>query len=160
MNTPKLALLLIVTVMSAIAYSVQAQSPASSDSVLPDTIHPIDDPAAPALLALSAMYAPMENEVDWTTLVCRGMTAGGCAYFRKEMSASLWGSQSSNIGSTADLITTVQNINEDTQVWKADITIFTRGKDTTSPVFVLVRRDPSGRWQLDRILSGPGLPQP
>lgn len=160
MKTIKLALFFIPTVLSVIAYTVQAQSAVFSAPVLLDTIHPIDDPAAPALLALAAMYTPMENAVDWAALVCRGMTAGGCTYFRKEMSALLWESQSSNIGSTSELITTVGIMDDDTQVWRTEVTIFTVDGNINSTVFALVRRDPRGRWQLDRILSGPGLPLP
>src|SRR5690606_9751236 len=122
MKTIKLALFFIPTFISAIAYTVQAQSPVSSAPLLLDTIHPIDAPTAPALMALAAMHTPMDNEVDWAALVCRGMTAGGCDYFRKELSSSLWENQSGNMGSTSDLITIVEVIDENTQVWKAEVT--------------------------------------
>ena len=50
------------------------------------------------------------------------------------------------------------NTNEDTQLWKAQVTVFTPGNETTSDVFALVRRYNDGNWYLDRILSGPGIP--
>ena len=63
----------------------------------------------------------------------------------------------SNIGSSSGFIANVKTIDEDTQLWKAQVTVFTPGNEATSDVFALVRRADDGRWFLDRILSGPGV---
>ena len=160
MNFKKLALLLIVAVLPVIAYTVKAQSDTSQDAVLLDTIYPIKDDSARALVALAAMYTPSENEAGWSKMVCTGMTEGGCAYFKENQAPDLWKSQSSNIGSSSGFIANVQTLAEDTQLWKAQVTVFTPGKETTSDVFAVVERARDGRWFLDRVLSGPGIPMP
>ena len=153
----KLALLLVLASLPVIAYTVKAQSNTSSDAVLLDTIYPIKDDSARALVALAAMYTPGENEAGWGKMVCTGMTEGGCAYFRENQASDLWQSQSSNIGSSSGFIANIQTLTEDTQLWKAQVTIFTPGKETTSDVFAIVQRGDDGRWFLDRVLSGPGI---
>jgi hypothetical protein len=157
MKFKKFALFLVAAVLPIIAYTVKAQSNTVYDPAPLDTIYPIQDNSAPALVALAAMYAPMENEGGWIKMVCTGMTEGGCAYFKDNQASDTWESQSSNIGSSSGFIANVKTINEDAQVWKAQVTVFTPGRDTTSDVFALVRRDNDGRWFLDRILSGPGI---
>ena len=114
-----------------------------------------------ALMALAAMYAPMENEADWAQMVCIGMTEGGCAYFKENQASELWQSQSGNIGSSSGgLLTDVKAIDENSQVWKAKLTVFTPGTETTYDVYMLVRRETDGGWYLDRMLSGPGISLP
>jgi len=161
MNFKKSLLLLVVTVIPIIGYTVRAQSSTVYDPAPLATIYPIQDDSAKALIALAAMYAPMENEEDWVKMVCIGMTEGGCAYFRENQASGLWQSQSGNIGSSSGgLLADVITIDEDTQFWKAQLTVFTPGKETTSDVYLLVRHNMDGRWYLDRILSGPGISLP
>ena len=157
MNFKKFVLLLVITSIPIIAYTAKAQRNTVYDPAPLDTIYPIQDDSARALVSLAAMYAPMENEVGWIKMVCIGMTEGGCAYFKNNQASDLWQSQSSNIGSSSGFIANVKTINEDAQVWKAQVTVFTPGKETNSDVFALVRRDNDGRWYIDRILSGPGI---
>lgn len=160
MKFKKLALLLMAVVIPVVAYTVKAQADPSGDAVLLDTIYPIKDDSARALMALAAMYAPTENEAGWTKMICTGMTEGGCAYFQENQAANLRQSQSSNIGSSSGFIANVQTIAKDTQLWKAQVTVFTPGKKATSDVFALVKRGADGRWFLDRLLSGPGISLP
>lgn len=160
MKLKKLALLLIILVLPVIAYTVKAQTSTGQDAVLSDTIYPVKDDSAHALVSLAALYAPTENEAAWSKMVCTGMTEGGCAYFKEHQAPNLWQSQSTNIGSSFGFVSNVQTLTEDTQLWKAQVTVFTPGKETTSDVFAVVRRDRDGRWFLDRILSGPGIAQP
>ena len=150
-------LFLAVLVVPVLAFTTRAQGSTVYDPAPVDTIHPIQDDSAPALIALAAMYVPMENEASWTRMVCNGMTEGGCAYFKENLASALWESQSGNIGSSSGFIANVKTINEDVQVWKTQVTVFTSGKEKASDVFALVRRDTDGRWYLDRILSGPGI---
>ena len=158
MNFKKSLLLLVVTVIPIIAYTVRAQSNTVYDPTPLATIYPIQDDSAMALMALAAMYAPMENEEDWVKMVCIGMTEGGCAYFRDNQVSSLWQSQSGNIGSSSGgLLTDVITMDEGIQFWKAQLTVFTPGKETVSYVYMLVRHDADGGWYLDRVLSGPGI---
>ena len=159
MKFKKLALLLILAALPAIAYTVKAQTN-SNDAILLDTIYPIKDDSARALVALAAMYTPGENEAGWSKMVCTGMTEGGCAYFKENQASALWQSQSSNIGSSSGFIAHVQTLTEDTELWKAQVTVFTPGKETNSDVFLLVRRGNDGQWFLDRVLSGPGISMP
>jgi hypothetical protein len=160
MKLKKLALVLIAAVLPVIAYTVKAQTNSNPDAVLLDTIYPIKDDSARALVALAAMYAPGENEGGWSKMVCTGMTEGGCAYFKENQASDLWESQASNIGSSSGFIANIQTLTEDTQLWKAQVTTFTRGDETTSDIFAIVRRGSDGRWLLDRVLSGPGLSLP
>ena len=157
MNFKRLILLLALLIIPVLAYTASAQSNTVYDPAPLNTIHPIQDDSAPALIALAAMYAPMENEASWTRMVCIGMTEGGCAYFKDNQASDAWQSQSSNIGSSSGFIANVKTINEDAQVWKAQVTVFTPGREKTSDAFALVRRGADGRWYLDRILSGPGI---
>ena len=160
MDFKKSILLLVVAFIPVIAYTAKAQSNTVYDPTPLAIIYPIQDDSAPALMALAAMYAPMVSEAGWIKMVCTGMTEGGCAYFKDNQASDIWQSQSSNIGSSSGFIANVKTINEDAQVWKAQVTVFTPGKETTSDVYTLVRRDTDGRWYLDRILSGPGISLP
>ena len=157
MDFKKSILLLVVAVMPVIAYTAKAQNNTVFDPAPMDIIYPIQNNSAPALMALAAMYAPMVSEVGWVKMVCTGMTEGGCSYFKDNQASDIWQSQSDNLGSSSGFIANVKTINEDAQVWKAQVTVFMPGKETTSDVFVLVRRDTDGRWYLDRVLSGPGI---
>ncbi len=160
MKLKRLALFLIAAVLPVIAYTVKAQSNTVYDPAPLDTIYPIKDDSARALVSLAAMYAPMESEAGWARLVCAGMTEGGCAYFKENQAPDLWQSQASNIGTSSGFIANIKTIDENTQLWKAQVTVFTPGKETTSDVFALVKRDADGHWELDRILSGPGIALP
>lgn len=161
MNFKKSFLLLVVAIIPIIGYRMNAQSNIVYDPVPLETIYPIQDDSAPALMALAAMYAPMYDKEGWIKMVCTGMTEGGCAYFRDNQASGLWQSQSGNIGSSSGgLLADVITIDEDTQFWKAQLAVFTPGKETTSDVYILVRRETDGRWYLDRILSGPGISLP
>jgi len=151
-------LVLVAIVLPVLGYTVKTQNNTIYDPVPLGTIYPIKDDSAHALIALAAMYAPTENEAGWIRLVCAGMTEGGCAYFKENQALEMRQSQSSNIGSSSGFIANVQTINEDTQLWKAQVTVFTPGKETTSDVFALVKRGNDSSWYVDRILSGPGIP--
>lgn len=161
MNFKKSLLLLAVAVIPVIGYTVKAHSNTVYDPVPLNTIYPIQDNSAMALMALAAMYAPMENEADWAQMVCIGMTEGGCAYFKENQAPALWQSQSGNIGSSSGgLLEDVTTIDDNTQVWRAKLTVFTPGAETTSDVYMLVRRETDGGWYLDRMLRAPGISIP
>ena len=160
MKLKKFTLLLIIALLPVVAYTAKAKSDRSNDAVLLDTIYPIQDDSARALVALAAMYAPGENEDGWSKMVCAGMTEGGCAYFKENQASDLWQSQSSNIGSSSGFIANIQTLTEDTQLWRAQVTVFTPEKETISEVFAILRQGSDGQWFLDRVLSGPGLPLP
>ena len=158
MKFKTLILLLVATVLPVIAFRVKAQNTTVYNPTPLSTIYPIKDDSAPALIALASMYAPTEDEAGWIRLICTGMTEGGCAYFKENQVLDMRQSQSSNIGSSSGFIANMKTINEDTQLWKAQVTVFTPGKETTSDVFALVKRGNDGSWRLDRVLSGPGIP--
>ena len=161
MNFKKSLLLLLVAVIPVIGHTLKTQSNTVYNPTPLSTIYPIQDNSAMALMALAAMYAPMYNEADWIEMVCIGMTDGGCAYFKENQASELWQSQSENIGSSSGgVLDDVKTIDENTQFWKARLTIFTPGTETTSDVYMLVRRETDGRWYLDRMLSGPGISIP
>jgi len=157
MKHKKLALFLIIAAFPVIAFTVRAESNIIQNPVQLDVIYPIEDDSAPALLAMAAMYTPVENEEDWSRMVCSGMTEGGCTYFRDNQASAIWKSEAENIGSSSGFIANVETIDEMTQVWKAQVTIFTEANESTYDVFALARRDRDDRWHLDRILSGPGI---
>jgi hypothetical protein len=160
MNFNKLAISLIAVVLSVIGYAVKTQTNTGPNAVLLDTIYPIQDDSARALVTLAAMYAPAEDKAGWSRAVCTGMTAGGCAYFKENQADDLWRSQSSNTGSSSGFIANVQTLTEDTQLWKAEVSVFTAGQVSKSDVFALVKRGNDGVWSVDRVLSGPGISLP
>ena len=118
---------------------------------------PAPEESAPAMISLSALYAPADNKEHWIRMVCTGMTAGGCDYFRSRQADSLWDSQAGHDASSGGFIESVADINETSQVWRAGMTVFTRGSQVTSDVYVLVERGADNRWHLDRVLYGPGI---
>jgi hypothetical protein len=156
MNIKKLVLLLFLVVTPVAAYVVKAQGSTVYDPAWSDTIYPIQDDAAPALMALAAMHSPMWNEAAWSRMICTGMTEGGCAYFTEFQALDTWQSQSGNIGSSSNFIVNVKSINENVQVWKAQVTAFAPEKKTISGRYLLVRRGADGRWYLDRMLNRSG----
>jgi hypothetical protein len=144
MNIKKFLLLLFLVVTPVAAYVAKAQGRTVYDPAWSDTIYPIQDDAAPAVMALAAMHSPMGNEAAWSRMICTGMTEGGCAYFREFQASDIWQSQSGNIDSSSSFIANVKNIDENTQVWKAQVTAFAPGKKTISDRYLLVRRALTG----------------
>ena len=119
----------------------------------------IKDEHAPALLSIAALYAPMDNKDQWIKMVCVGMTAGGCDYFKSNQADAIWQSQAKHDGSSVGgNISDVTVINDTAQVWKAQVTIFSNSEEVTSDIFILVERDTDG-WYLNRVLYGPGITQ-
>jgi hypothetical protein len=130
-----------------------------------DTIYPIQDKNAPALVALAAIYTPVDSQESWSRTVCAGMTEGGCDYFRTNQAAAVWNEQSGNAASTTRLMTTAAVIDDTHQLWKAQTTVFTQAptdkhaKESIFDVYVLVQRAADQKWYLDRVLVGPGIAQ-
>ena len=113
----------------------------------------------PAALSVAAMYAPNENYgVDyWRDLVCSGMTAGGCEYFKSNQASEMWESQIGHAADFVNSVTKVKTINNSSEVWKAHLTIFFTSKEKIEQdIFVLVERGAGDRWYLNRVLYGPG----
>ena len=119
----------------------------------------VQDPHAPAMISLAALYAPAENQDYWIKSVCTGMTSGGCDYFKSHQANSMWVSQADHEASSGGYIEFVSDINDTAQVWHARLTVFMQGDETTSDVYVLVERGADARWYLNRVLNGPGIPQ-
>lgn len=119
----------------------------------------IKDEHAPALLSIATLYAPMDNKDQWIKMVCVGMTAGGCDYFKSNQADAIWQSQARHDGSSVGgNISDVTVINDTAQVWKAQLTIFSNSEEVTTDIFILVERDADG-WYLNRVLYGPGITQ-
>lgn len=113
--------------------------------------------SAPAMTALTAMYAPGVGKEHWITFVCAGMTEEGCAYFKEHLADKLWAAQSNNDASGSVLSDEAAAVIDDnTRVWKAGLTVFEGGVEANSDVFLLVRRGADG-WYLDRVLYAPGI---
>lgn len=119
----------------------------------------VQDESAPAMISISALYAPAYEKDDWIRMVCTGMTAGGCDYFKSHQADSLWESQAGHDASSGGFIESVADINETSQVWHVVVTVFARDSEVTSDVYVLVERGAGNRWHLNRVLSGPGIQQ-
>ena len=149
---------LVILAVTAISVSALGKhESAGTDNV--DSGRAIIKDSMPAALAVAAMYAPNENYgVDyWQGLVCSGMTAGGCEYFKSNQASEMWESQ---IGHAADFVNSVikvKTINDSAEVWKAHLTIFITSKEKIEQdIFVLVERGADDRWYLNRVLYGPG----
>lgn len=146
---------LLLAALSTVSFTVADGSQADAPQLVIERHE-----GAPVMTALSAMYAPAENKEYWISLVCSGMTEGGCAFFKSELSNATWESQANHDGTSAGYIpdgATV--INDTTQVWSPSLTIFDNSSGTTSDVFLLVERGDDGFWYLDRVLYGPGISQ-
>ena len=114
----------------------------------------------PATLSVAAMYAPNENYgVDyWRDLVCSGMTAGGCEYFKSNQASEMWESQIGHAADFVNSVTKVKTVNDSSEVWKAHLTIFITSKEKVEQdIFVLVERGVDDRWYLNRVLYSPGI---
>jgi hypothetical protein len=114
----------------------------------------------PATLSVAAMYAPNDNYgVDyWHDLVCSGMTAGGCEYFKSNQASEMWESQIGHAADFVNSVTKVETINDTSEVWQAHLTIFISSKEKVEQdIFVLVERGADDRWYLNRVLHGPGI---
>lgn len=146
---------LLLTAFSAV--SVTAASGSQSDT--PQIVMERHE-SAPVMTALSAMYAPAENKKYWISLVCSGMTEGGCAFFEANLADAMWESQANHDASSAGYVADDASIINDTaQVWRVDLTIFDDKGEMTSDVFLLAERGDDGFWYLDRVLYGPGISQ-
>lgn len=149
---------LLIAALAVVSVSAINDSPI-------DDIQPVSDlimtrpEGAPAMTALSALYAPTQEKQSWIDLVCAGMTEGGCEYFKANLADSMWNAQANHDGTSAGYSPdNATDIVEGTQVWKASLTIFDNpGQETTTDVFLMVERKPDGFWYLDRILDGPGI---
>lgn len=160
MKPTKLLFILLIALLPIIGYTIKPQGSTIYNPTPMDVIYPIQDDSAPALMALAAIHTPMETLEGWSKMVCTGMTEGGCHYFKTYQATDTWETHASNIGSSSGYIETVKTIDEQTELWKASVTIFAPEDEATSDVFALVRRGEDGKWRLDRIISGPGVPLP
>lgn len=150
---------LLIAAMAVVSIAAVDGSPATDPGQMSEPILARHE-SAPVMTALSAMYAPAEDKDHWNSLVCSGMTEGGCAFFEANLADALWESQANHDGSSAGTIADGVTIIEDTaQVWKASLTIFDNTDEMTSVVFLLVQRGTDGFWYIDRVLYGPGIPQ-
>lgn len=117
----------------------------------------------PVLTSLAAMYTPMDIQENWIRSVCVGMTKGGCDYFKAQQAAGIWDGQLGNIGSSAGYISNTTSIDENHEVWTAQVSTFTQdpndkhSTENTFDVYVLVERGADQRWYLDRVLIGPSI---
>jgi hypothetical protein len=159
----KLLPIFITLIILATAFvSVAAQGNSDRTVVDPEPLENpvmVQDEHAPAMVSLSALYAPAEDREHWVKMVCTGMSAGGCDYFKSNQADSLWESQAEHDASSGGFIESVKDINDTSQVWHARVTVFAQGNEVTSDVYVLVERGADGRWYLDRVLNGPGIQQ-
>ena len=159
----KLLPISIIFIVVATAFvTVAAQANSHRTVVDPEPLeHPImvRDENAPVMVSIAALYAPAEEKGGWIRLVCAGMTAGGCDYFKSNQADSMWESQANHDASSGGFIESVKEINDTAQVWHAEVTVFAKGSEVTSDVYVLVERGADDRWYLNRVLHGPGITQ-
>lgn len=162
-----LFLLVIVLSTAAIAaFKVHADGETIID---PEPLDHIVYPPAemtqntPALTSLAAMYTPMNTQENWIGSVCVGMTKVGCDYFKAQQAVGIWDGQLGNIGSSAGYISNTTSIDENHEVWTAQVSTFTQDPnvkhslENTFDVYVLVERGADQKWYLDRVLIGPSI---
>jgi len=159
----KFVILLFVLLVAITVSTITVLGAGSGQTVLDpkplEDFSIIKDEHAPALLSIAALYAPMDNKGQWIKMVCLGMTAGGCDYFKSNQADAIWQSQAGHDGSSVGgNISDVTVINDTAQVWKAQVTIFSNSEEITSDIFVLVEHD-ADDWYLNRVLYGPGISQ-
>jgi hypothetical protein len=151
---------LAVIILAGAFFSVAAQGNNNRTVVDPTPMENsimVQDPHAPAMTSLAALYAPAESKDHWVKLVCAGMSAGGCDYFKSNQADNMWESQADHDASSGGFIESVKDINDNAQVWYAEVTVFASESEVTSDVYIMVERGADGRWYLDRVLSGPGI---
>lgn len=155
MKFRNILIVLLLAALSAVSATVASGRQPNTSQIVMERHE-----SAPAMTALTAMYAPAENKEYWVSLVCSGMTEGGCAYFEKELADALWESQANHDASFAGFIAgDATIINATKQVWKTSLVIFNDEREMTSDVFLLVEHGEDGFWYLDRVLYGPGISQ-
>ena len=148
---------LLISVLAVVSISTVNDSPASEPQPMSEPIITRHE-SAPVMTSLAAMYAPAEDKDHWIDLVCAGMTQGGCEFFKTSLADQLWEEQAGHDGTSAGYIADgTTDIMENTQVWKASLTIIDGSADVTSDAFMLVERGEDGFWYLDRIIHGPGI---
>jgi hypothetical protein len=152
-----IALFFVLSVFTVFELSDKGVETIDPQPIIPPVM--IRHESAPAMTSIAAMYAPAENKKHWIKLVCSGMTEGGCNYFKSNLADEMWESQSGHDASGGNLENDVTAIDETTQVWKANLSIFKNHKETVSDVYLLVRHSSDGFWYLDRVLYGPGVAQ-
>ncbi len=151
-----------LVILAAAFVTVAAQGNSSQTVVDPEPLeNPImvRDEHAPAMVSLAALYAPAEDKDGWIRLVCAGMSARGCDYFKSNQADGMWESQADHDASSGGFIESVKDINDTAQVWHAVVTVFAEGNEVTSDVYLLVERGADNRWYLNRMLYGPGIQQ-
>lgn len=147
-------------VLATAFFSVSAQGNSNRTVVDPEPLEKpimVLDEHAPAMISLAALYAPAKDRGHWVKMVCTGMSAGGCDYFKSNQADSMWESQADHDASSGGFIESVKDINDTAQVWHVRVTVFTQGNEVASDVYVLVDRGADGRWYLNRVLHGPGI---
>ena len=147
-------------ILAAAFFSVAAQGNIHRTVIDPEPLeNPImsQDEDGPAMISLAALYAPAEDKGNWIKMVCTGMSAGGCDYFKSNQADSLWESQAGHDASSGGFIESVKDLNETAQLWHAEVTVFAKGSEVKSDVYVLVERGADDRWYLNRALYGPGI---
>lgn len=148
---------LLIAVLAVVSISAVNDSPVSEPRPMSEPIIARHE-SAPVMTSLAAMYAPSEDKDHWIDLVCTGMTQGGCEFFKTSLADQLWDEQTGHDATSAGYIADgAMDIKEDTQLWKARLTIFYESKDAVSDVFMLVERGEDDSWYLDRIVYGPGI---
>ena len=152
---------LVLLALAVTVISVSALGKIEDTGNIDSINHPVMvKDGLPATLSVAAMYAPNDNYgVDyWHDLVCSGMTAGGCEYFKSNQASEMWASQIGHAADFVNSVTRVETINDASEVWQAHLTIFTSSKEKVEQdIFVLVERGADDRWYLNRVLHGPGI---
>ena len=157
MKSTNFLVTLLIAVMAVVSISAVSGSPANDIQSVSDPIM-LRPEGAPVMTSLAAMYAPAEDKAHWIDLVCAGMTEGGCDYFKENLADQMWDAQAGHDATSAGYIADgAMDIMENTQLWKASLTIFSGPEDAASDVFLLVERGEDGFWYLDRIIHGPGI---
>jgi hypothetical protein len=152
---------LVLLALAVTVISVSALGKIEDTGNIDSINHPVMvKDGLPATLSVAAMYAPNDNYgVDyWHDLVCSGMTAGGCEYFKSNQASEMWESQIGHAADFVNSVTKVETINDTSEVWQAHLTIFISSKEKVEQdIFVLVERGADDRWYLNRVLHGPGI---
>jgi hypothetical protein len=120
------------------------------------------------LMAVALMYAPTPDfHSYWLNTVCDQMTEGGCAYFTDNLESILWQTGQGVTGDNTQFIGVAAKLNDGSQVWKADLTIYRNCgvskncKTSASDVYLHVVYDEAqGKWLLNRVLYGPYIDFP
>ncbi len=153
MKKRNILLHLLLVAMVALTFDLQVDRAQAAS--LNATSRP---PDLSAKASLPGMYVPFENWESWSSLVCSGMTQGGCNYFMAHEARAAWQIQKDMdiTGASLEFQDSVASFENGMELWRLKLNVFTSEETQSYDVYATVLQV-DGTWLLDRIVIAPGI---